>query len=195
MPGALAPGAALRALLAIAAMIAAATAVAGVHRSLENHRRRHTGSAEWIWYARAGRAPKALRFYAFREWDLPAVPRRARALVFADPEAVLWINGARVATVRQRAGDALESVDLVPHLRAGPNRVVLETASADGVGGLLFAAEGEGIDPKAIASGPDWSVTLDAREAEAGRGRPAVVWGRPPQCPWGYPGPPGTDNP
>lgn len=131
--------------------------------------------------------PQPLHFYAFRDVELPAAPRSARALVFADPEAVLWVDGARVAALRQRPGDPLAIVELAPHLRAGRNRIVLEASSEDGIGGLLFGVEGEGIDAAATASGPEWRVTRDAKEAESGVGRPAIVWGRPPQAPWGYP--------
>ena len=180
-------GAARRALLLIAAAIAVTAAAAGVHRSLANRRHLHTGRAAWIWFARAGAKPRPVRFYAFRDWELAAAPKSARALVFADPEAVLRVNGTAAVALRQRPGDALASVDLGPLLRAGRNRIVFEASSEDGIGGLLFWAEGDGIDPNAIASGPSWRVTRDAAEAESGAGQPAVVWGRPPQSPWGYP--------
>lgn len=175
------------ALLAIAAVITAAAAAAAWHRRIEDRHHLSTGRAEWIWYARAGRLPRPLHFYAFREWELPSPPTSARALVFADPQAALWINGSRVATLRQRPGDALVRVDLGPHLVSGKNRVVVEASSPDGIGGILFAAEGANSAAAAIASGPGWGVSLDAREAECGSGTPAVVWGRPPQSPWGYP--------
>ena len=195
-PGAPPRGAAPRALLAIALLIAAAAAAVGFARRLEDRRHLHTGAAAWIWYARAGAKPRPIHFYAFREWDLAAAPRRARALVFADPEAVVWINGRRAAELEQRPGDALASVDLAPLLRGGRNRIVFEASSEDGIGGLLFWAEGDGIDSNAIASGPGWRVTRDAGEAESGAGQPAVVWGRPPQSPWGYPElPPGAAAP
>ena len=181
------PRAARRALLAIAAVIAAAAALHGVLRRFEDRRHLRTGGAEWIWYSRAGRLPRPLHFYAFRDWTLARAPRRARALVFADPGAVLWIGEVRVATLRQRPGDSLAVVDLAPYLRAGNNRIVIEASSPDGIGGILFAAEGEGIDADAIASGRAWRVALEAREAERGNGAPAIVWGRPPQYPWGYP--------
>ncbi len=181
------PRAALRALLAIAVVIAAAAAVNAWHRRSEERRNLRTGSAEWIWYSRAGRLPRALHFYAFRDWDLAQAPRRARALVFAGPEGALWIGGARVATLRQHPGDPLAAVEVAPHLHAGRNRVVVEAASPNGIGGILFTCEGEGIEPDAIASGRAWRVSLDAGEAERGSGTPAIVWGRPPQYPWGWP--------
>src|SRR5262249_31954347 len=115
-----------------------------------------------------------------------------RALVFADPEATLRVNGDPVAVLRQRPGDALATVDLVPHLKAGKNLLVFEAASPDGVGGLLFAAEGDGFDPDAVASGGDWGVTLDRGDGGGGRGRPAVGGGGPPQSPGGCPPAPGT---
>lgn len=175
-------------------MIAAAAAANAWHRRVEDARHLSTGRAAWIWYARAGRTPQPLHFYAFREFDLAAVPKVARALVFADPRAVLWVDGARVAELRQKPGDSLAIVDLAPHLRAGTNRVVLEASSEDGVGGLLFQVEGEGIDGDAIASDRRWRVTRDAREAESGAGRPAIVWGQPPQAPWGYPARPAAGS-
>ncbi len=174
-------------LFTLAAVVLAASAALSWSRQLRDRAGLTTGGAEWIWYARAGRKPRPLHFYATRDVDLASPPRRAEARVFVDPDAVLFVNGRRVGDVSRRAGDPLAVFDLAPSLRAGPNRIAIEASSPDGVGGILFALEGEGIDPEAFASGRRWRVDLDASALERGARYPAVVWGRPPQYPWGYP--------
>jgi hypothetical protein len=118
------------------------------------------------------------------------VPERVDAQFLVDPEYTLFVNGRRVASGSGRPGDALQALDLAPDLRPGLNRIQIEASSPDGIGGILFFASGPGLDPAAFDSGAGWRVALDRAELERGRGRPAVVWGRPPQYPWGYPRPP-----
>jgi len=77
--------------------------------------------------------------------------------------------------------------DLAPYLRPGPNRVAIEAWSPDGIGGILFAVEGDGIEPEAFASGRGWRVDPDPSALERGGRYAPAVWGRPPQYPWGYP--------
>ena len=180
----------MAALVAITAAVVTLAAASALHRRRQERLWSRTGPAEWIWYARASRTPQPLRFYATREVKLAAAPARARALFFVDPEYVLYVNGRRIAAGSQRPGDSLAVVDLAPHLNAGENRVAIEARSPDGVGGILFAAEGDGLDPRDLASGPAWRVSLDPEAVTGGGGKPAIVWGRPPQYPWGYPRPP-----
>jgi hypothetical protein len=175
------------ALFAIAALVLACSVGFAVHRILEGHGHHETGKAAWIWYARAGQKPHSLRFYATREVALGAVPRRAEARFFVDPEYVLYVNGQRVDAGRRRAGDALAVVDLTAWLRPGSNRIAIEAASPDGVGGILFSVAGEGLDPDDFASSADWRVSLDPAAITRGGGSRAIVWGKPPQNPWGYP--------
>jgi hypothetical protein len=187
-------GRAAAALLGTAAAIALTSGALAARRRIEDRRHSRTGSAEWIWCARAGPKPKPLRFYAFRDVELAAAPARVRALFFVDPQYVLRINGRPVASGTRRPGDPLAVTDLTPHLRAGVNRIGIEAASPDGIGGILFAVEGEGVDPAAFASGRAWRVAPDPETAARGESTAAVVWGRPPQYPWGYPLGPGETN-
>jgi hypothetical protein len=72
-------------------------------------------------------------------------------------------------------------------LVAGSNRVAIEAASPTGLGGVLFAMDVEGFGRDALVSDGGWRVDLEPSARErGGRYRP-VVWGRPPQSPWGYP--------
>ena len=178
---------AISALLAIGAAIAAASVLVAIHRRAEDRRHGWSGGAAWIWYARAGKKPAPLRFWAEREIALDRVPEQVEATFLVDPEFVLYVNGRRVDAGSGRPGDALRAVNLAPDLVPGVNRVLIEASSPDGVGGILFRAEGAGLAPGALDSGSSWRVALDRDELERGGGRPAVVWGRPPQSPWGYP--------
>jgi hypothetical protein len=174
-------------LYALAMLALACAAGLAFHRRLEDREHRVTGRAEWIWYARAGRKPAPIRFYATRDVSLGSVPRRAEARFFVDPEYVLSVNGRRVDSGARRPGDSLAVLDLAPFLRAGANRIAIEATSPDGVGGILFSVAGEGLDPDAFASNALWSVSLDPAAVTQGGAAPAIVWGRPPQYPWGYP--------
>ena len=173
-------------LVALAATVLACMAAVAFHRRQEDRLHRVTGDAAWIWYARAPRKPSPLRFYATREVALSRVPARVEARFFVDREYTLYVDGQRVDAGARRPGDALAVVDLAPFLRPGANRIAIDAASPDGVGGILFSAAGEGLDPAAFASGSEWRVSLDAAAITQGGGERAIVWGKPPQQPWGY---------
>ena len=146
-----------------------------------------TGRAAWIWYS--GKVPESrpLRFWATREFTLPVQPARAMAKVFVDREHVLYVNGARAGGGTQRPGDPLALYDVAPMLLAGTNRVAIEAASPTGTGGVLFSMDVEGFGRDALVSDAGWRVDLDESAPErGGRYRP-MVWGAPPQYPWGYP--------
>jgi hypothetical protein len=170
-------------------MIVSAAAVA-IYRRAEDRSHGWSSRAQWIWYARAGKKPAPLRFWAERDVAIDRVPERVEARFFVDPEFTLFVNGRRVASGSGRPGDPLRTVDLAPELRPGRNRILIEASSPDGIGGILFLAEGRGLDPDAFDTGSRWRVARDPAELERDGGRPAVVWGRPPQSPWEYPRPP-----
>lgn len=146
-----------------------------------------TGRAEWIWYTSRVPQPRPIRFYAAQAFVLPEKPRRALAKVFVDREHVLYVNGERVGGAEQRPGDPLALYEVAPLLREGENRVAIEASSLTGIGGVLFSLDVEGLGRDAVVTDAGWRVDL-SRDAIAGsaRHRP-VVWGRPPQHPWGYP--------
>ena len=179
------PGAAL--LYALALLVtaaAAAQALVGAHRDRMSL---STGRAEWIWYTSAVAEPAPLRFWATREFELPEKPGHALAKVFVDRSHVLYVNGVRAGGGTQRPGDPLALYEVAPLLAAGPNRLALEASSPTGIGGALLSLDVEGFGRDAVVTDRAWRVDLDdsARE-RGGRYRP-VVWGRPPQYPWGYP--------
>lgn len=153
-----------------------------------------TGRAEWIWYTNRLPQPRPLRFYATQGFVLPERPRRALAKVFVDREHVLYVNGERAGGGDQRPGDPLALYEVAPFLREGENRVAIEAASPRGVGGVLFSLDVEGLGRDALVTGGAWRVDL-SRDAISGGGRyRPVVWGGPPQYPWGYPRMPRPDE-
>ncbi len=147
-----------------------------------------TGGARWIWYSSRVPKPEPIRFYATCDVDLPGAPARAKARVFVDREHVLYVNGERAGAGTQKPGDALAVYEIGRFLRPGSNRITIEAASPSGIGGILFALESDGRAVPAAASGPGWRVDLDAAAVHSGGRERPVVWGPPPQYPWGYPG-------
>lgn len=159
-------------------------AALALHRARADRAHGTTGPAEWIWYSSRVPKPVPLRFYAVREFELTAVPPRSTARVFVDREHVLYVNGERAGGGTQRPGDALATYELASLLRPGGNRVVIEAASPTGIGGILFALD---LGGQLLVSDGRWRVDRDpAALTGPGRYRP-VVWGKPPQYPWGYP--------
>ena len=146
-----------------------------------------TGGAAFLWYTGRVPEPGPLRFWATRDFDLPRKPERALAKVFVDREHVLYVNGVRVGGGRHRAGDPLAVYEVAPLLAEGRNRVAIEAGSPTGIGGVLFSLDVDGFGRDAVVSDAGWRVDLEPSAlAEGGRYRP-IVWGRPPQYPWGYP--------
>ena len=86
-----------------------------------------------------------------------------------------------------RPGDPLALYEIADLLVEGRNRVAVEAASSTGIGGVLLALDVEGFGRDAVVTDGSWRVDLaPSALAEGGRYRP-VVWGKPPQHPWGYP--------
>ena len=181
-------------LYAIAALVLAVAAFHALSVAHTDRRELATGKAEWIWYSSGTARPQPLRFFATREFVLPAAPHRATAKVFVDRAHVLFVNGARVGSGEQRPGDPLRVYSLAPFLRAGVNRLEIEASSPTGVGGILFALDCDAYGRDALVSDRAWRVDLSPdAETAGGRYRPKI-WGRPPQPPWGYPRMPRPDE-
>ncbi len=146
-----------------------------------------TGRAEWIWYSSRIPEPMPLRFYATRDFSLPQAPGRATAKLFVDREHVLFVNGERAGGGSQRPGDPLAIYEIARFLHPGLNRIAVEAASPTGIGGILMALDVDGFGRDALVSDVSWRVDREPTAVgNGGRYRP-VVWGRPPQYPWGYP--------
>lgn len=174
------------ALLALAAVLVACGATLALVRA-RGAAASGTGRAAWIWYTSRVPKPAPLRFYATREFSLAQAPARSTAKLFVDREHVLFVNGVRIGSGEQRPGDPLAVHDVTRLLRSGVNRIAIEATSPSGIGGILFALDVDGTVYDAAASGAAWRVDLDTGAIErGGRYRP-VVWGAPPQYPWGYP--------
>ena len=149
---------------------------------------RATGRAEWIWYSYRmpqARADPLLRDPRLRPGRRSPAARSAK--LFVDREHVLWVNGERAGAGQQQPGDPLALYEIASFLRAGENRVTIEAASPTGIGGILLSVDIQGFGRDALVTDGDWRVDL-SRDPIAGPGRyRPVVWGRPPQYPWGYP--------
>lgn len=175
------------ALYAIATLIVAAAAFSAVLAAHADRARLETGGAEWIWYASGSRQPVPVRFFAGRDFVLPAAPATATARLFVDREHALFVNGSLVGRSVQEPGDPLRVYRLAPYLRAGINRIVIEASSPTGVGGILFSLDLDGFGRGALVSDGLWRVAPSEGGLAAGGGYRPLVWGRPPQPPWGYP--------
>lgn len=161
-----------------------------------------TGDARWIWAPRdkpSNTAPVA--FYVYRDFDLAQRPARARLLIQAEEEYVVWLNGRPVGGGRFRLGSPLGVYPVEDLLLAGGNRLLVELRSSGGGGGLLASlqeAAPQGAFDDLVVSDGRWRLT---RRWEAGLGggwsspgsaEAVVVWGLPPIGRWGVPelGPP-----
>ena len=146
-----------------------------------------TGNAEWIWYSPPGPEPSPLGFYATRDFALPSAPARASAKLAVDRAHVLYVNGERVGAGEWRPGDPLRVYAIGGRLRAGVNRIAIEASSPTGVGAILFSLDVDGFGRDAVVSDRRWRVDLSPGAIAAGSRYRPIVWGRPPQYPWGYP--------
>jgi hypothetical protein len=175
------------ALYAIAVLLVGSAAVRALVRAHADRMELETGPAEWIWYTSRVPEPRRLRFYATRDFELPAAPSRAMAKLFVDPAHVLYVNGARVGGGLQRRGDPLALYPIARYLKRGVNRVSIEASSPTGIGGILFSLDLDAYGRDAVCTNGSWRVDLSpAAIVDGGRYRPEV-WGRPPQYPWAYP--------
>ena len=100
-----------------------------------------TGAAQWIWESRHRLDLSPAAFYAAHDFDLDAVPSRARLLVTGDEEYILYLNGRRVGAGAWRAGEQLDSYEVGPLLQPGTNRLLAEVRSGRGAGGVLLSLE------------------------------------------------------
>jgi hypothetical protein len=175
------------ALFTLTLLILGSGAALAVYRAHADRMELATGKARWIWYSSRIPEPRALTFYATRDFLLPEAPARASAKVFVDREHVLYVNGERAGSGTQRPGDPIAVYEIGRFLRAGENRIAVEAASPTGVGGILVSVDVDGFGRDALVSDGLWRMDAEATAiASGGRYRP-VVWGSPPQYPWGYP--------
>jgi hypothetical protein len=175
------------ALYALAVLVAAAAALVSLSRAHGERLASHTGAAEWIWYSSRLPRPVALRFYATRDVVLRERPSRAMAKLFVDREHVLWVNGRRAGAGTQHVGDPLAVYRIEPLLVPGPNRIAIEASHPTGAGGILFSLDVAGYGRDALVSDSEWRVDPDESAITNGGRYLPMVWGRPPQYPWGFP--------
>jgi len=168
-------------------LIAGAAALVSLGHAHGDRLSSHTGAAEWIWYT--SRLPRAapLTFYATREVLLSERPERATAKLFVDRAHVLWVNGRRAGNGAQQPGDPLAIYAIEELLRLGPNRIAIEASHPTGAGGILFSLDISGHGRDALVSNGEWRVDPDPAAIRSGGRYLPMVWGRPPQYPWGYP--------
>ncbi len=161
-----------------------------------------TGGAQWIWETRDRRDVSPAAFYMVRDFDLPAVPERARVLVAADEEYVLSLNGRRIGAGSWERGAPLDVYEVGPLLQPGGNRLLAEVRSGRGAGGFLLSLE-DGEGRQLARTDEDWRVfrkhhvglvrgwlPLERRledPPEIPVSEPAFCWGVPPTGAWGRP--------
>ncbi len=153
-----------------------------------------TSGSQWIWKDLDWADHQPTAFYAARDFDLPALPERARLLVTADEEYVLSLNGRRIGTGAYAPGAPLDVYEVGPLLQPGGNRLLVEVRSARGVGGLL-ASLVDGSGRLLLGTDESWRI-FPRHELGLIRGwlpliggKPAYCWGYPPVGRWGRPRP------
>lgn len=153
------------------------------------------GNAEpaWIWVDADPRDVRPRVVLAVRDFELARVPSNATTRVLGDQEYVLWINGSRAGSGRYRAHAPLDTFDVSPLLRLGPNRVALELRSAVGSGAAILSIV-DGAGQVLVATGPGWKILPSSwRGGISGGPLPkapaAAVLGRSPFGRWGDPRP------
>ena len=171
------------------ALVLLALGVEGVLAFVRAARAREIGvaGARWIWAARSP-DPFPIHFSAIRLFDLRAVPRAAQARIFVDRRFALWVHGSRAGTGGQSPGDPLARFDVARLLRAGRNVIAVVAESPRGIGGILFALD-TGAGSPAVVSDASWTIDPSGGTIAAAGPAKAVVLGRPPMHPWGYPRP------
>jgi hypothetical protein len=170
-------------LLVTAGLLVMTAAGRFLFRTYADHAHLRTGDARWIWASASRELPEAapLRFVASRDFARPATSAgRAQARIFVDRRYALRINGSLVGEGEQKPGDTLRTYDVSRFLIEGSNRISIEASSPTGAGGILFWLDpGDG---RPLVSDSTWRIRLSE-----GGSQPAIVWGRPPMYPWGYP--------
>lgn len=156
-----------------------------------------TGAAEWIWESRHRLDLSPAAFYAIHDFELDAVPSRARLLVTGDEEYILFLNGQRVGAGAWRAGEQLDAYEVGPLLQPGANRLMAEVRSGRGAGGFLLSLED--AEGRQLAwTGKSWRLfrnhspgLLRGWLPLEGEGSPeseaAFSWGFPPVGSWRTP--------
>lgn len=157
-----------------------------------------TDGGEWIWMARnrADRSPAA--FYAARDFTLEGAPARARLLVTADPEYVLYLNGKRLGAGRYRAGSPLDVYEVGDLLETGGNRLLAELRSDWGAGGFLAVIQDADSGRVLVRTDGSWRIVrrhhlglargwLPLGTSGGLESEPAFSWGLPPTGRWGRP--------
>jgi hypothetical protein len=94
--------------------------------------------ARWIWNNASAASPPGERLAFRTRLELPAAPRQAVAVVTADNEATLWVNGTKVG---HTADWGKPSAEPVTTLRPGVNEIVVVAANADAGGPAALKAE------------------------------------------------------
>jgi hypothetical protein len=159
-----------------------------------------TGAAEWIWKPMARDESSPVAFDLVRDFALDPPPARARLLVAADEEYILYLNGRRLGSGRLRVGQKgrrgtlLDTYEIADELAPGGNRLVVEVRSGRGVGGLLLAlldgASGRvllGTDERWRIFRRDDPFLLRGLAPIQETGEPSASWGLPPMGRWGVP--------
>ena len=126
--------------------------------------------ATWIWSNAQATSPPGEKLTFRTTFELPAAPAHAAAVVTADNQATVFVNGKRVAASPEWTEPAVAVI--TGDLRAGSNEVVVVAANAAAGGPAALRAEIRARLPdgseRMVASDGSWQWTAAAAD---GRGR------------------------
>ena len=160
------------------------------HRTVAFGTRADRDAPVWIWRDHDLRHVQAAGFYAVKEFDLVAAPAEAEVEILGDSEYILLLNGTRVGSNRFRSGAALDRYRVENLLSPGRNRIVVESRSPTGAGGLRCELRAGG--QQLVRSDGSWTLyETNWRGIFGDRplvpGLPARLLGRSPLGRWGSP--------
>ena len=151
-----------------------------------------SGRAQWIWSEDNPYSKLPAAFYALRDFELDAVPPRARLLISADEEYLAYLNSARVGSNRWSPGAPLDAYDVAPLLRVGRNRLAVELRSANGIGGCVVRLQRAPGEADILGTGRSWRIVRTANadtltQSVWPQGDPPILWGHSPIGRWNSP--------
>lgn len=103
--------------------------------------------------------------YFRKTFSLTAKPTRAELYATCDNEAEIWINGQSAGRAPDWGKPVIRD-DIAAMLQAGENVIAVRAKNRGGTAAFVckLVAEGAGMDPVTVTSGPDWKASRSAAD-------------------------------